>query len=305
MRFSQKITLLLVFAALCLASCAISLSKLSEQKEKNLEQKYSLISDSVYESVENELGKPLCAALSMANNSFLRAFLLKEAKLDEVDFNAQTIDYLSALKDTIGAQTAFLVSDQSRRYYTFSGFNKTVNPESDFHDVWYSAFINSRKKYDIDVDIDQAHDNLWTVFINARINDENGKFLGVCGVGLSMEKLQGILKQYENKNSVKVNFINSEGIIQVDTDTINIENSYLYDTQYGKEKDGYSYKNKDGEYVVMRYVENLNWYLVIHGDGDTLEWGDVLPISAITALLMLLDFTAIIVEVKKSKKTVQ
>lgn len=301
MQFSKRTALLLVFDVLCLAGCVLYLSKLNVQKEKNLQQKYSLISDSVYESIENELGKPLYAAITMANNSFLRDFLLKEAEMDEEDFTAQTIGYLSALKDTIGAQTAFLVSNQSRRYYTFSGFNKIVNPESDSHDVWYSAFINSRKKYDIDVDIDQVHDNLWTVFINTRINDENGKFLGICGVGLSMEELQGILRQYEKKYSVKVNFINSEGIVQVDTDAINIENSYLYDTQYGKEKDGYSYKNKDGEYVVMRFVEDLNWYLVIHGDGNTMDWRDTLPVIANTALLLLLDFLAIAAEIRKHK----
>lgn len=305
MRFSKRTALLLVLAALCLVGCALFLSMLSAQEETNLEQKYSLISDSVYESIENELGKPLYAALTMANNTFLHDFLLREAELDEADFTAQTIGYLSALKDTIGAQSAFLVSDQSRRYYTFSGFNKIVNPESDSHDVWYSVFVNSRKKYDLDVDIDQVHNNLWTVFINTRITDENGKFLGVCGIGLSMEELQGILKEYENKYSVKINFINSDGIVQVDTDAINIENSCLYDAQYGKEKDGYSYKNKDGEYVVMRFVEDLNWYLVIHGDGNTLDWKDALPVIAITALLLLMDFAAIAVEIRKNRKPVQ
>lgn len=301
MRFTPKTIFRLAFSAVCLIGCVLFLTAAKARNEKSLEQNYSLISDSVYESVENALGKPIYTALAMANDTFLRDLLLEEPETEQAAFSSKITEYLSAMRDTVGAQTAFLISDQSRNYYTFSGISKHIDPEHDAHDVWYSVFVNSRKHYDLDVDIDEATGNLWTVFVNTRITDDTGRFLGVCGVGLAMEDLQGILSRYEEKYHVKINFINSDGVVQVDTDSINIENSYLYDTQYGREKDGFTYKNRDGEYVIMRFVENLNWYLVIHGAGKALTREDILPAAAVTFLLVAMSMAAIAVEARRNR----
>ena len=39
-------------------------------------------------------------------------------------------------------------------------------------------------------------------FVNARIEDENNNFLGVCGVSVRMAELQDILGKYEEKYNI-------------------------------------------------------------------------------------------------------
>ncbi len=114
-----------------------------------------------------------------------------------------------------------------------------------------------------------------------------------------MENLQNLLKEYEDKYDIKVDFINSEGLVQLDTDTVNIENAYLHDVQYGKEKDGYAYVNPDGEYLVMKYVDNLNWYLVIHGKLDTIGIREVLPVIFGALAIILSNILAFLIVSRK------
>ncbi len=285
----RRLIMAAVFAATVAACAAAFILILQNRLEKKLEEKYSIISSGIYDAVENEISTPIYVSLTMANNEFLVNLLKNEDGYTEDEAVEQVSAYLSALKNVIGAQTTFLISRNTSRYYTYEGLYKIVNPSADEHDVWYPIFVNSRKPYDIDVDCDQLNGNNWTVFVNARVEDEDKKLLGVCGLGMSMYKLQELLQQYESDYSIKVNFINSEGLIQVDTDSVNIENAYLHDVQYGREKDGYTYKNGSGEFVVMRFVERLNWYLVIHGKSGVLTKSEVLPVVFAAVLLVVLN----------------
>ena len=83
------------------------------------------------------------------------------------------------------------------------------------HDEWYYTFINSGKEYDLDVDTDEAADNVLTIFVNFRIEDFRGKLLGVVGVGIRLEhvaeKLLAKQKQYDRS----IFLVDDSGIIQV------------------------------------------------------------------------------------------
>ena len=65
-------------------------------------------------------------------------------------------EYLYTIKNELGYNTAFVVSENSRKYYTYEGLNKIVLPELDEHDIWYSIFLDGGKKYDFDVDTDEV-----------------------------------------------------------------------------------------------------------------------------------------------------
>ncbi len=289
MKGRKKIVPIIVLTATLFLSTAISIMGMKVRKEDNAQMHYSVISSSVYEAVSNEITRPIYTSLTLANDVLLIDVLRNEEAYDEEEAIGKISQYLAAVKESIHANTAFLVSEKTKRYYYAEGLNKVIDIENDEHDVWYSIFTNTRKPYDLDVDADQTNGNSWTVFVNARVEDENGNLLGVCGIGLSMERLQELLKDYENKYHIKINFIDSDGLVQVDTDTINIENSYLYDVQYGKEKDGYSYKNNRGEYVVMRYVEQLNWYLVLHGEDASIKGKEIFPVVLGSVIVILIN----------------
>lgn len=277
--------------------------EIAERKLDSGKKEYALITSSVYESVQNEISRPISISLSMANDTFMTDMLESEDSYTEQEMVDKMADYLSRQKEVFGAQTAFVVSEKTGRYYSYDGLNKVIDTQNDAHDVWYSVFKNSRKAYDLDVDTDEVNGNCWTVFVNARIEDKNQKLLGVCGLGVSMDKLQQIIKEYEDENDVKINFVNSEGVVQIDTESVNIENAYLYDVQYGKEKDGYAYTNKNGDHVVMRYVDSLNWYLVIHGEKIMVEWKDIAPAEVIGIFFIAVNLFAGIFFFGKDKRS--
>ena len=52
-------------------------------------------------------------------------------------------------------------------------------------------------------------------------------FWGVCGVSVRMAELQDILGKYEEKYNIKVNLVNNEGLVQIDTDMINMEKAVV------------------------------------------------------------------------------
>lgn len=251
------------------ADAFLSITLINRETERNHETLNEVLADSVYNAIDNAISKPIRTAQTMSSDSFLVRLLEHETEYSEEEMLTTMTDYLAQLKNGIHADTSFVISDKSCRYYTNDGLNKIIDIDNDDHDVWYAIFVNGHKAYDLDVDVDQANDDRWTVFVNSRIEDAKGKLLGVCGVGVAMTDTQDLLKHYEDKYQIKINLVNSDGLIQVDTDSINIENAHLYDVQYGKDQDGYHYVAEDGSYVSMRYIESLNWYLVIHSLPNT------------------------------------
>lgn len=302
MKTINKLIVSLIMTATIACSVFFSMTGMKGSKQEQFEKQYYIIASSIYEAVQSEITKPIYTALAMSNDELLVDLLEREDEYTQGEAVDIIAKYLNSIKDATGAQTAFLISDHSKRYYSCDGLNKILDVENDEHDVWYSIFLNTRKPYDLDVDTDQVNGDSWTVFVNARIVDSKGQVLGVCGLGLSMENLQTLLVQYEEEYDIKVNFIDSDGLVQVDTDAINIENAYLYDVQYGKEKDGYSYVNSNGEFVVMRYVDNLQWYLVVHGNQATIKIKEMLPVLLGAAAVIVINIAAVFYFGRKKKK---
>lgn len=258
------IGIVIVILLLCYGTIAVySALTFQSINKKEAESMSSVLATGVCGAVESELSKPITIAQTMSNDSFLIGALEKEAEISEQEMISMMSEYLSEIMEGIDTDSAFVVSNESKRYYSYDGLNKIVDPENDEHDIWYTIFLDGRKKYDLDVDRDEVNADNWTVFVNSRIEDEEGNLLGVCGVGVTITELQAILQEYEDAYGVKVNLVNEEGVVQVDTSSINVENAYLYDLQYGTRQDGYTYFGEDGTCVVTRYVDALNWYLVV------------------------------------------
>lgn len=299
MKSLRKIIFTIIMSVTIITGLIFSICIINSRKSNFSKTEYDDVALCIYETVSGAISNPIYSSLTMAKNTFLIEALKNEADYSEDEIIALMANYLSLLKDTIGSQTAFVVSEKSHRYYYYDGLNKIIDPEIDEHDAWYTIFTNTRKPYDLDVDTDQVNKDSWTVFVNARIEDENKRLLGVCGIGISMKNLQTMLINYENRFNIKVNFINSEGVVQVDTDSVNIENAYLYDVQYGKEKDGYAYKNSNNEYVVMRYVDDLGWYLVIRGHLKSIDSSELIPLVLLFLGVILINLTAFFVLIKR------
>ncbi|MDO4493330.1 MAG: diguanylate cyclase [Clostridia bacterium] len=264
-------TFILVMSVLLLSTllAMLSMNRMNAENRKDMSM---LIAARVHDTISSSMTEPIMAAKTMASNGFLADFLVEEESSEnEAGDVAKMQRYLSSVKERLGFDSAFTVSTKTSRYYTAVGLNKIVDPVNDPHDVWYSAFLEKNKSYDLDVDTDEVNGNLWTVFVNARIETDEG-LVGVGGVGVQMTNIQDILSAYENQYGVKINLVDANGLVQVDTDTVKIENAWLNDIPVSaKTENEYIYNETGGKIIITKYVENLGWFLVVQSDDIKLD----------------------------------
>jgi len=251
-----------------LLSTAVFCLSANKKELSNKEKITRVIAADIYNSISSELLPPIAISRTMSHNIFLIRMLQEESLSPGEQITADMAEYLTGIRDGLGAFTTFVISDESKRYYSYEGLHKIVSPEKDEHDIWYSIFVDGRKSYDLDVDTDQVNGDSWTVFVNSRIEDGAGKLLGVCGIGTKIDNLQETLRQYEEEYGVKINLVNKDGIVQVDTSSINLDSPYLYNIQYGEVTDYISSTGQDGVCTVTRYLDDLGWYLVVRNEGN-------------------------------------
>ena len=185
--------------------------------EEILRNDLPLTMDNIYSELSSDLTRPLLVSSSMSSDTFLKDWALE----GEVDADKVT-RYLAEIKEKYSFITTFFVSAKTGTYYRFSGIHKTISP-ADAHDVWYFDFLASGKEYDFDVDRDEAADNVLTVFINYKVVDEEGKLLGVAGVGVKVDTVARRIAEYQKKYERTVYLTDPQGMIQVHPDTTLIE----------------------------------------------------------------------------------
>lgn len=268
----------------------------------DIENISKLSSTNIYSEINNELIKPIFVSLTMANDSFLVNWIEEEGA-EDVD---SLVAYLNAFKDKYGYNSVFMISDSSMKYYHYKGIHKTISP-TDAHDDWYFDFINSGKSYDLDVDVDQVDSNALTVFVNCRVEDSDGNLIGVVGVGLKMDTVQKILDTFEKAYDLEAFLVDSDGIVQVHTDSSLIELHNIHEDEViaSLSEDIFSNKSTletyrytengiDG-YLITRYVDDLEWTLVVRKDTSVLrrtlynQMGEVfIVIIAVTIAVILI-----------------
>ncbi len=240
----------------------------SDHTDEKRRSQALLLTESIYDAVESRLMGPVRMAQTMAKDSFMIEALRNESGYSEKEMEELAQNYLSQLRKVADYDAAFLVSEKSRKYYNYQGLTRMIDPETNPHDVWYPIFAESGQPYAIDVDTDEINSNVWTIFVNARIEDEHGGFRGVCGVGLVMSELQDLFIRYENEYNVKIDLVDSEGLVQADSRSVNIETVYLKDKILSDTTDyTYTGQGHDG-YVITRYIDKLDWYLVVEDEGS-------------------------------------
>lgn len=290
-----------------LLAIVVSIYSLTMLARENTKEIDTMLTYRIYDSISSSLNEPITVAKTMACDDFLADFLANEDGLDEGEAVAVMRRYLNSIKGGLSYDSAFLVSERSRRYYTYEGLNKIVDPENDEHDIWYSLFVEKDKPYDLDVDSDEVNQGQWTVFVNARIEDASGTLLGVCGVGVQMTNLQELFLASEREYGVKINLVDRNGLVQVDTDDINIENAWLDEEVLSREAtDEYIYQTTgNNEFAVTKYVEYLGWYLVVRSAPTSISRDFVniilLNVALFLVVMAILIFTVAVI-LRRSKR---
>jgi diguanylate cyclase (GGDEF)-like protein len=225
-----------------------------------------LTSDNAYSQVEQDFIAPIRASELMAADTFLRDWAIGGEK----DVSAIET-YLAETKRVNKAFTTYFVSETTHRYFIPGGILKTVS-HADAHDVWFFDLEHSTSDYVIELDTDQDHNNALTMFINYRVFDYQGHYLGIAGMGLNVDSVHQVLDRYRSKFGRLVYFIDQAGKIVLSGDvkpafTDISKAPGLSDIAASILKgSGGSYMyvaDRQTHLLNVRYVPELHWYLVV------------------------------------------
>jgi hypothetical protein len=166
-----------------------------------------LTSDNIYSVIQRDLLRPIFISSMMANDAFLRDWTLA----GEQDVG-QMQRYLDEIRREYGTITSFFISESSRNYYYWGGVLKQVDPQEP-RDVWYFRVRDMQEPFEINVDYDMANRDTMTIFVNYRVYDYNQNFIGAAGTGLTVNRVNQLIEEYEETLRAGDLFVDGEGRI--------------------------------------------------------------------------------------------
>lgn len=253
------------------------------------EQVASLANEGIFYQLSTMLTKPVNVSQTMAHDSLLIELLGSEgSRWQDADFQDIISNYLRAYKEKYRYDSVFLVSTVTNNYYNFNGMDRNLLPGEAEND-WYYEFLQNGEEYSLNVDNDEVvgADNKITLFVNCKIKNPQGQVIGVVGVGVNIDYLQDLLRQYENKYNVGTFLIDAAGAIQVSgtytghsqVDWFKINESENIRQEVLEWKNGKtnwdvwmpgSVQSSEKSYLVVRYIPDLEWYLLVKQDTGAL-----------------------------------
>ncbi len=268
-----------------------------------------LSSDNVYSEIQRDLLSPILIASMMANNSFLRGWVTTGEEDEE-----RIVGHLREIKSRYRTVTSFFVSEKTRNYYHADGLLKKVR-EDEARDAWYFRVRDMKVPYEINVDPDMANRDETTIFINYRVHDEQGRFIGATGVGLTVNRANQLISRYETKYARQIYFVNATGDIVLRPSNSPMRQYRSLGEIDGLEEhaagllDGSTHSltyERGGERRIMncRFVPELNWYLIVEQSEESMlsPLRTQLRTNIITGLLMTMLVGFICIWVIRSHK---
>ena len=256
--------IMLLSMSVSIIACGNVIQRVTKENSK---MQSETMAQMVAAEIENEFIKPVTVSQTISQDLTIRSYIDANTKEGAEAVKDDMTAHLVSIGNEFGYKMVFVVSDKTKAYYTYNGISKYLDVKNDSHDIWYKDFMDSGKKYVVNVDTDE--DNNWelSVFINYGIFDDNGNVLGACGAGVDMNDLMNLIIKNENQYGIKIDLVNHDGLIQVDSDGSVIEVEYL-DNSYFDKVTGtdFYYQTIDGSCYMTKYVDEFDWYLVIRDD---------------------------------------
>lgn len=265
------VTLLLLvgFLATSLASYFVSRQSL---RDAVIETELPLTSDNIYSEIQKDLIQPIIISSVMATDTFLRDWVIDGEKDPD-----RITQYLNAIKERYSAFTSFFISDRTHIYYHADGILKRVD-EKEPRDEWYFRVRDMIPAYEINVDPDLANQDAMTIFINYRVLDYSGNFLGASGIGLTVNAVRTLIDDYQSRFGRTVYFASEQGqIVLVGADNSVPENEIgergnlgsLHEQWSRRQTRTFEYDYRGStRFLNVRFIPELGWYLLVEKEAD-------------------------------------
>jgi len=260
--------LILLLAAGFLATSLVSYhASKTSIRAAIVEQELPLTSDNVYSEIQKDLVRPVLISSTMSNDTFMRDWLL-HGESDVRLINR----YLKEIMKKYNAFSSFLVSERSRKYYYWDGVLKKVR-EGEPRDTWYFRVRSMKEPYEVNVDPDLANRDKMTIFINYRVLDYEGRFIGATGIGLTVDSVQNLINDYELRYKREIFFADESGKIMLCSDREKPCKENIHAVEgLGAQADeilkrgagSFQYESDGGLHLLhVRYLPELKWFLFV------------------------------------------
>lgn len=243
------------------------------------ESSLPLTSDNIYSEIQRDLLTPVLISSLMAHDTYLRDW----ATGGEKDI-APVKRYLAEIKRKYSTVTSFFVSEKTRTYYHAGGILKKVEKDS-WRDVWYFRLRDMKAPYEINVDPDMANKDTMTIFINYRMLDDAGAFLGAVGVGLTVSAVRQRIAEYHKRYNRQIYFVDPNGKVMLAAAEGNPQpGSNIHDKTVPQKIASEALSNEKGSFqferdkmtvlLNTRFIPELGWTLFVEQD-ETSATGDI------------------------------
>lgn len=265
-----------------------------------LQNELPLTSSNIYAEIQTDLLRPVFVSSLMSNDTFLKDWALA----GERDIAVIT-RHLEEIRRKYDVFTSFFISDKTRNYYHFSGLSRVVqegNPE----DVWFFRVKNMAEPYEINIDFNIEQGRTITIYVNYRVLDYDGTFIGLTGVGLKLDTVGNIISRYHDSYNRNIYFVDAAGRITVRSQGATITEDNIREAagisrvadDLLKSAEGYFEYERSGETMLIttRTIPDLGWRVIVEqSESEVLRtlWRSFLTNLAIGVVIIVVTIATI------------
>ena len=275
-----------------------------------------LTADNVYSEIQKDLLRPVFISSLMARDTFVRDWIIAGER--DTDRIAR---YLKEVQEKYGTVISFLATDKTHRYYYQHGLLRPLEGPEGSTDKWFYRVRNMSAAYETNVDPDELNPNIMSVYINYRVMDYQGRFIGVTGVGLTFDSLNQLLDSYQEKFHRRIFFIDASGKVVLTGRGM----SQLRGTSIrqlpgiadvaqtilsGRHQDAHLSYQRDRTLVLLnsRFIPELGWTLVVEqdeGEGTQSTWNVLIVSLFIGTTIVLLVLAMVRLAVSRYQERIE
>jgi diguanylate cyclase (GGDEF)-like protein len=245
-----------------LGSTVIATYSISKISREYTSERLSALSTDVERSINDVISQTVSVSRTIANDTFLTSLLERENETNQQEISDLLASYTDKLENIFSYEWVFIASEQTKAYYSSSGIYQILDVESE-EDSWYSDFVNLNKEYDVSVGTDNDSPDTATFFVDVRIVNDEGDFLGICGVAVKMDDLKAVISEYEDEYDVTVLFVDENKELQLDGEEADFNDIDLDEGQ--NEQILVNRMGLEADYTIVKYIDQLGWHMIIRG----------------------------------------
>ncbi len=130
-----------------------------------------------------------------------------------------------------------------------------------------------QQPYELNVDHDAKLTNNLIVFVNYRMFDYQHHYIGVTGIGITVDYVQKLINQYQTRYHRNIYFVDTNGMIVLSSNQAKVLGARAQKTDglaklasslTHQSNGAYEYQKDHVNYLVnVRYIPELKWYLLV------------------------------------------